>query len=78
MVGKSPIGHEPSIRVGRVTGRDIFHVLMLRKYVADPTHMLEQPPMELERNLQYEEQPVKIIDSQVKQLRSKTIPLVKV
>ena len=34
---------------------DVFHVSMLRKYVADPTHVLEQPPIELERNLQYEE-----------------------
>ncbi|XP_057497352.1 uncharacterized protein LOC130782073 [Actinidia eriantha] len=51
---------------------------VMRKYVEDPTHVLEQPLMELERNLQYEERPVRIMDSRVKQLRSKTIPLVKV
>ncbi|XP_057495682.1 uncharacterized protein LOC130780682 [Actinidia eriantha] len=57
---------------------DVFHVSMLRKYVADPTHVLQQPPIELEKNLQYEEQPVRIMDSRVKQLRNKSIPLVKV
>ncbi|XP_057461073.1 uncharacterized protein LOC130751473 [Actinidia eriantha] len=51
---------------------------LLRKYIADPTHVLDQPPIELEGNLQYEEQPVRIIDSRAKQLRNKAIPLVKV
>ena len=51
---------------------------MLRKYVADLSPVLEQPPIDLENNLQYEEQPVRIIDTRVKQLRSKIIPLVKV
>ena len=57
---------------------DVFHVSMLRKYVADPTHVLDQPPIALEKNLQYEERPVRIMDTRVKQLRSKVIPLVKV
>ncbi|XP_057464990.1 uncharacterized protein LOC130754761 [Actinidia eriantha] len=51
---------------------------VVRKYVTDPTHVLEQSPMELERNLQYEERPVRIMDSRDKQLRSKRISLIKV
>ena len=31
---------------------EVFHISMLRKYVADPTHVLERPLMELEKNLQ--------------------------
>ncbi|XP_057482029.1 uncharacterized protein LOC130768958 [Actinidia eriantha] len=57
---------------------DVFHVSMLRKYVADTTHVLEQPPIALEKNLKYEERPMRIMDTRVKQLRSKVIPLVKV
>ena len=45
---------------------DVFHVSMLKKYVTDPTHMLEQTPIELEKNLQYEKQPMRIMDTKVK------------
>ena len=57
---------------------NVFHVSMFRKYVTDPTHVLEQSPIALEKKLQYEKRPVQIMDNRVKQLRSKIIPLVKV
>ncbi|GFY91033.1 hypothetical protein Acr_07g0012290 [Actinidia rufa] len=57
---------------------DVFHVFMLRRYIADPTHVLERPLIELEKNLQYEERPMHIMDTRIKQLRNKVIPLVKV
>ncbi|XP_057459278.1 uncharacterized protein LOC130749940 [Actinidia eriantha] len=57
---------------------DVFHVSVLRKYITDLTQVLDQPPIELKGNLQYEEQPVRIMDSRMKQLRNKAIPLVKV
>ncbi|CAL9004570.1 unnamed protein product [Prunus brigantina] len=37
---------------------DVFHVSMLRKYMPDPSHVLEYQPVELEEDLSYEEQPV--------------------
>ena len=57
---------------------NIFHVYMLKKYVLDPSHILEIPPIELEENLSFEVQPVAIIDQEMKQLRSKIILMVKV
>ena len=58
---------------------DVFHISQLRKYVHDPTHTIVHEPLEIDFNgLTYEEQPVKIVDYRVKQLRNKTIPLVKV
>ena len=30
---------------------DVFHVSIPRKYIADPSHVLETPPIELEENL---------------------------
>ena len=51
---------------------------MLRKYIPDPSHVLEIPPIELEKDLSFEVQPVAIVDQEMKQLRSKVIPMVKV
>ncbi|KAJ9146018.1 hypothetical protein P3X46_028338 [Hevea brasiliensis] len=56
----------------------VFHISMLRKYIPDPSHVLQPNVIELKENLTFEEQPVAIVDYQVKQLRSKQIPMVKV
>ena len=41
---------------------NVLHVSMLRKYIADPSHVLKTPPIELEKDLSFEVQPVEIID----------------
>ena len=51
---------------------------MLKKYVPDPSHVLEAPPIELNEDLSFEVQPVGIVDQGIKELRNKTIPMVKV
>ena len=43
---------------------------MLKKYVSDPSHILEVPPIELEEDLSFGVQPVAIIEQEMKQLRS--------
>ena len=57
---------------------NVFHVSMLKKYVPDPSHILEVPPIVLEENLSFGVQPLAIIEQEMKQLRSKVIPMVKV
>ena len=57
---------------------DVFHVSMLRKYMPDPSHVLEYQPVELDEDLTYEEQPVQILDRKEQKLRSRSIPIVKV
>ena len=57
---------------------NVFHVSMLRKYVSDSSHVLEAPPFELNEDLPFEIQPVGIVDHEIKELRNKTIPMVKV
>ena len=37
---------------------NVFHISMLRKYIPDPSHVLEAPEIELRDDLSYEEQPV--------------------
>ncbi|KAL6186072.1 hypothetical protein ACLB2K_042194 [Fragaria x ananassa] len=57
---------------------NVFHVSMLRKYIADPSHVLQEQPISLARDLSYVEEPVQILDRKEQVLRNKTIPLVKV
>ena len=56
----------------------IHYVSMLRKYMADPSHVLRNQPVELKQDLTYEERPVQIVDRNDQVFRNKVIPLVKV
>ncbi|KAL5578816.1 hypothetical protein UlMin_011258 [Ulmus minor] len=57
---------------------NVFHVSMLRKYISNPSHVLERESIEVREDLTYEEQPVQILDRKDKTLHNKVIPLVKV
>jgi len=46
--------------------------------VHDPLHVIDFEPLQVQADLKYEEKPVQILDRKVQQLRTKTIPLVKV
>ena len=63
-------------KMGRI--HNVFHVSMLKKYVSDPSHVLEAPPIELNEDLSFEVQSVGIVDQKMKELRNKVIPMVKV
>jgi hypothetical protein len=57
---------------------DVFHVSTLRKHIPDPSQVVNFKPLRVQENLTYEEMPIQIMDRKEKQLRAKTIPLVKV
>ncbi|KAJ9170237.1 hypothetical protein P3X46_018361, partial [Hevea brasiliensis] len=57
---------------------NVFHVSMLRRYRSDPSHVLPVEEIEVNPDLTYEEEPIQILAYEVKQLRNKQIPLVKV
>ncbi|KAA0053259.1 pol protein [Cucumis melo var. makuwa] len=61
-----------------LTVHDVFHVSMLRKYVPDPSHVVDYEPLEIDENLSYTEQLVEVLAREVKMLRNREIPLVKV
>ena len=56
-----------SVQIG-VTARVIedssrfFHVLILRKYISDPPHVLQPQPIELDKDLTCEECPIAIVN----------------
>ena len=40
----------------------VFHVSMLRKYISDPSHVLQPQIVELNEDLSYEEYPMAVVD----------------
>ncbi|MCH89977.1 retrotransposon protein, partial [Trifolium medium] len=57
---------------------NVFHVSQLRKYVPDPSHVLEVDDIQFRENLTVETVPLRIEDKQVKRLRNKEVVSVKV
>ncbi|KAL0561166.1 hypothetical protein IC582_001586 [Cucumis melo] len=73
-----PVAYRPALPLSFSAVHDVFHVSMLRRYVADPTHEVDFDPLQVCENLSYEEQPVEVLAREVKKLRSREISLVKV
>ncbi|CAJ2646737.1 unnamed protein product [Trifolium pratense] len=76
-------------RVGKVAYRialppslanlhDVFHVSQLRKYVRDPSHVIESDDVQVRDDLTVETVPLRIEGREVKRLRNKDIASVKV
>jgi hypothetical protein len=61
-----------------VRTHDVFHLSMLRKYIANPNAIVEYEPLEIQEGLTYVEELMKIMDKKEQVLRTKTIPIVKV
>ncbi|XP_058732932.1 uncharacterized protein LOC131604514 [Vicia villosa] len=57
---------------------DVFHVSQLRRYIADPSHVVQLDDVQVRDNLTVETSPMRIEDRKVKKLRGKEIVLVKV
>ncbi|KAA3474348.1 DNA/RNA polymerase superfamily protein [Gossypium australe] len=57
---------------------NVFHVSMLRCYRSDPSHVISLTEVEIRSDMTYCEKPIKILAREVKQLRNKSIALVKV
>ena len=57
---------------------NVFHVSMLRRYRSDPSHVISPIEVEIQPDMTYSEEPVKILARETKELRNKKINLVKV
>ncbi|XP_028107496.1 uncharacterized protein LOC114306458 [Camellia sinensis] len=57
---------------------NVFHVSTLKKYMPDPSHVLDFQPIRLKDDLSYEDEAIDIMDKKDQVLHSKTVPLVKV
>ena len=57
-----PVAYRLELPPGLEKIHDVFHVSMLKKYMPDPSHILKTPPVQLQENLNFELQPVHILD----------------
>ncbi|XP_074266134.1 uncharacterized protein LOC141588600 [Silene latifolia] len=57
---------------------NVFHISQLRKYVSDPSHVLEIENIELDESLSYAEVPKEILDRKVRKTRNGETVLLKV
>ncbi len=56
----------------------MFHVSLLRKYVLDLNKVMSEPGMKSLEDLSYIKQHIRIVDTQIRKLKNKEIPMVKV
>ena len=81
--------YEVSERIGPVAYRlalppelaklhNVFHVSMLRRYRSDESHILPVQDVQVQEDLAYDEELKAILAREVKHLRNKLVPLVKV
>jgi hypothetical protein len=75
-VGK--LAYRIALPLDLIGTHDVFHMSMLRKYIANPNVIVEYEPLEIQEGLTYVEEPVMIVDKKEQVLRTKTIPIVKV
>ena len=66
-------------RIWVVTGvHPVFHVSMLKRYHGDGNYIIRWDSVLLDENLSYKEEPVAILDREVRKLRSKENASIKV
>ncbi|XP_028066905.1 uncharacterized protein LOC114269750 [Camellia sinensis] len=73
-----PIAYHMAFLLEMEQMHNVFHVSMLRGYLRDPFHVIDYHQIALDDDMRYEEWPIRILDRQLKQLRNKSIPMVKV
>ncbi|KAA0046440.1 ty3-gypsy retrotransposon protein [Cucumis melo var. makuwa] len=73
-----PVAYRLTLPPAFSVDHDVFYVFMLRKYVADLTHVVHFEPLHINENLSNEEQLINILARQVKMLHNRGIALVKV
>ena len=72
------VAYEIALLPQLVNLHPVFHVSQLRKYVFDPSHMLEVEDIQIREDLTVEVPPIALEDSKVEERRGKTVSLVKV
>ena len=68
------------LRATKLSGvHNVFHISMLKEYHEDTTpHMIDFQHLEVKDNIFYQERPVWVLGHDIKKLRNKEIPLVKI
>ncbi|XP_042425963.1 uncharacterized protein LOC122013804 [Zingiber officinale] len=81
---KFAVGDHVFVKIAPIKGvmrfgvHNVFHISMLRKYMSNPSHVLNFEPLQLTPNLSYEERSARILGRQERRLRNKVIKMIKV
>ncbi|GAU43989.1 hypothetical protein TSUD_91680 [Trifolium subterraneum] len=73
-----PVAYQLALPPSMSRMHDVFHVSQLRKFIPDLFVPVELENIDLQPDLTYQPDPIRIVDRDVKTLRSKKIPTVKV
>ncbi|GAU34277.1 hypothetical protein TSUD_321230 [Trifolium subterraneum] len=73
-----PVAYQLALPPSMSRMHDVFHVSQLRKFIPDPFVPVELESIDLQPDLTYQPDPIRIVDRDVKALRNKKIPVVKV
>ena len=73
-----PVAHHLALPLELAKLHDVFHVSMLRRYRSDTSHILPVQDIQVQEDLTFNKEPKSIIDREIRQLRNKQGPLVKV
>jgi len=74
----NPVAYRVELPVELEHVHNVFHISQLRKHIPDPDHTIVSEPIDITKDLVYEERPAQILDRRIKQLCNKQIALVKV
>ena len=72
------VSYELALPPGLSGVHPVFHVSMLKRYHGDENYIIRWDSVLLDENLSYEEEPVAILDGEIRKLRSREIASIKV
>ena len=73
-----PIAYRLTLPLGIAKLHYVFHVSMLRRYRSDTSHIFPVQDIPEQEDFSFDEEPKVILDREIRQLRNKKVPLVKV
>ena len=76
--GVGEVAYELALPPGLSGVHPVFHVSMLKRYHGDGNYIIHWNSVLLNKNFSYEEEPVAILDREIRKLRSREIASIKV
>jgi hypothetical protein len=73
-----PVAYRLQLTPQLAAVHDVFHMSQLRKCIKTPTEIIDSQAIEIESDLSYTEQPIRILDTQERSTRRETVRMFKI
>ena len=73
-----PVAYRLALPLELAKLHDVLHLSMLQRYRYDTSHILPVQDIRVQEDFTFDEEPKAILDREIRQLRNKQVPLVKV